>query len=137
MVVLQIEDNASNAALVEQVLARRSAVRLVTSPEGRAGLALARDHRPDLILLDLHLPDIPGEELLHRLRAIPELGNAKVVVVSADATPSRIRRMLELGVEGYLTKPVDVEALLRLVDLEIAGAQVRGEPVGPSYPKPS
>jgi len=119
VVVLQIEDNPSNAALVEQVLAKRPGVRLVSAAEGLSGLQLARQHRPDLVLLDLHLPDLGGEELLHRLKAVPELADTKVVVVSADATPSRIREMLDLGVEGYLTKPVDVEALLRLVDYEI------------------
>jgi CheY-like chemotaxis protein len=123
VVVLQVEDNASNASLVEQVLARRPSVRLVSSTEAGVGLELARQYRPDLILLDLHLPDLPGEELLYRLRALPELARTKVVVVSADATPARIRRMLDMGVEGYLTKPVDVEALLRLVDLEIAADQ--------------
>jgi len=123
VVVLQIEDNPSNAALVEQVLAKRPGVRLVSAVEGRSGLQLARQHRPDLVLLDLHLPDLAGDELLHRLKAVPELADTKVVVVSADATPSRIREMLDLGVEGYLTKPVDVEALLRLVDYEIGARQ--------------
>jgi CheY-like chemotaxis protein len=123
VVVLQIEDNPSNSALVEQVLAKRPGVRLVSAGEGRAGLELARQHRPDLVLLDLHLPDLPGDELLHRLKAVPELADTKVVVVSADATPSRIREMLDLGVEGYLTKPVDIEALLRLVDFEIGAKQ--------------
>ena len=123
VVVLQIEDNPSNSALVEQVLAKRPGVRLVSAGEGRTGLELARQHRPDLVLLDLHLPDLPGDELLHRLKAVPELADTKVVVVSADATPSRIREMLDLGVEGYLTKPVDVEALLRLVDNEIGAKQ--------------
>ncbi len=126
VVVLQIEDNPSNAALVEQVLAKRPGVRLVSAVEGRSGFELARQHRPDLVLLDLHLPDLPGGELFHRLKAVPELADTKVVVVSADATPSRIREMLDLGVEGYLTKPVDVEALLRLVDYEIGAKQ--GEP---------
>jgi CheY-like chemotaxis protein len=126
VVVLQIEDNPSNSALVEQVLAKRPGVRLISAGEGRAGLELARQHRPDLVLLDLHLPDLAGDELLHRLKAVPELADTKVVVVSADATPSRIREMLDLGVEGYLTKPVDVEALLRLVDYEIGAKQ--GEP---------
>ena len=123
VVVLQIEDNPSNSALVEQVLAKRPGVRLVSAGEGRTGLELARQHRPDLVLLDLHLPDLPGDELLHRLKAVPELADTKVVVVSADATPSRIREMLDLGVEGYLTKPVDIEALLRLVDYEIGVKQ--------------
>jgi len=126
VVVLQIEDNPSNASLVQQILAKRPAVRLVSAAEGRAGLQLACQHRPDLVLLDLHLPDLSGDELLHRLKAVPELADTKVVVVSADATPGRISRMLDLGVEGYLTKPVDVEALLRLVDQEIGVRQ--GEP---------
>jgi len=94
-------------------------VRLVSAREARSGLALARQHRPELVLLDLHLPDLSGDELLYRLKAVPELADTKVVVVSADATPDRIRAMLDLGVEGYLTKPVDVDALLRLVDHEI------------------
>jgi PAS domain S-box-containing protein len=122
VVVLQIEDNASNASLIEQVLSRRPTVRLVSSAEANLGLVLARQCRPDLIFLDLHLPDMSGEEVLYRIKASPELKDTKVVVVSADATPSRIRRMLEMGVEGYLTKPVDVEALLRLVDLELSSA---------------
>jgi CheY-like chemotaxis protein len=126
VVVLHIEDNPSNASLVEQILAKRPQVRLVSAAEGRSGLELARQHRPDLVLLDLHLPDLPGDELLYRLKAVPELADTKVVVVSADATPSRIRGMLDQGVEGYLTKPVDVEALLRLVDHEIGAKQ--GEP---------
>ena len=123
VVVLQIEDNPSNSALVQQVLAKRPAVRLISAGEGRTGLELARQHHPDLVLLDLHLPDLPGDELLQRLKAVPELADTKVVVVSADATPSRIREMLDHGVEGYLTKPVDVEALLRLVDYEIGAKQ--------------
>src|SRR6202043_3160232 len=63
VVVLQIEDNPSNAALVERVLAKRRSVRLVSAAEARTGLELARQHRPDLVLLDLHLPDLPGGEL--------------------------------------------------------------------------
>ena len=84
---------------------------------------MARPTRPDLVLLDLHLPDLPGDELLHRLKAVPMLADTKIVVVSADATPSRIRGMLDLGVEGYLTKPVEVDALLRLVDRELEGTR--------------
>ena len=119
LVVLHVEDNPSNASLVAQVLARRPQVRLLTAGEARLGLELARRHRPDLLLLDLHLPDLPGDEMLCRIKADPELADINVVVVSADATPGRIRRMLDLGVEGYLTKPVAVEALLRLVDDQV------------------
>ncbi len=120
LVVLYVEDDPSNASLVSLVLARRPRVRLLTAGDGRLGLEIARQHRPQLLLLDLHLPDLPGDELLSRVRAMPELSDAKVVVVSADATPERIRRMLDLGVDGYLTKPVDVGSLLQLVDDQLA-----------------
>ncbi|MDE3086764.1 MAG: response regulator, partial [Acidobacteriota bacterium] len=116
LVVLQVEDDASNAALVSLVLARRPEVRLLSADDARVGLELARRHRPHLLLLDLHLPDLPGDQMLYRVKATPELADTEVVVLSADATPDRIRRMLDLGAEGYLTKPVDVEALLELVD---------------------
>ncbi len=120
LVVLHVEDDDSNASLVSLVLARRPQVRLLSAAEARLGLELARQHRPDLLLLDLHLPDLPGDEMLYRVKAMPELTETKVVVVSADATPDRIRRMLDLGVEGYLTKPLDVAALLHVVDEQLA-----------------
>ncbi len=118
MVILHVEDNPSNATLVEQILARRGGIELLSATHARAGLELARAHHPDLVLLDMHLPDLPGDEFLFRLKADPELADTRVVVVSADATPGRIRRMLSLGVEEYLTKPIDVEALLKVVDRE-------------------
>lgn len=124
LVVLHVEDNESNAALVAQVLARRREVQLLYASRARIGLELAARHRPDLILLDLHLPDLPGDEFLHRLRADPDIAGTRVVAVSADATAARIRRMLGLGVEAYLTKPIDVPSLLRLVDLVRAGRPV-------------
>jgi DNA-binding NarL/FixJ family response regulator len=64
---------------------------------------------------------MPGDAVLEQIKAMEETADTKVVVLSADATPDRIRRLLDLGVAGYLTKPVDVEALLRLVDDEVAG----------------
>jgi CheY-like chemotaxis protein len=116
-----VEDDASNASLVTRVLARRPDIRLLSAERARAGLELARRHRPDLLLLDLHLPDLPGDEVVSLIKADPDLADIKVVVVSADAMPGRIRRMLDLGVEGYLTKPLSVEALLKLVDDQVAG----------------
>jgi len=118
LVVLHVEDNDSNASFVAQVLARRPGVRLVAAADATSGMELARRHRPHLVLLDLHLPDLPGDEVLDLIKHVPELADTKVVVVSADATPERIRRMLDQGVDGYLTKPVDVEALLKAVDDE-------------------
>jgi len=115
-VVLYVEDNLSNLKLIERVVAHRPEVRLLPAMQGRLGLDLAREHRPDLILLDLHLPDMPGEEFLLRLRAMPETREIPVVVISADATPGQTDRLLASGARGYLTKPVEVKKFLALLD---------------------
>lgn len=114
--VLHIEDNTSNTALVSHVLARRPGIELTSCADPGVGLELARQQVPDLVLLDLHLPGIGGDELFHRIKADPDLSAARVVVISADVTPSRIRTMFALGADGYLTKPIDIAVLLRLVD---------------------
>ncbi|MCL6552800.1 MAG: response regulator [Firmicutes bacterium] len=102
--------------LVERVLARRPQVRLVPAMQGSVGWELALEHRPDLVLLDLHPPDIPGEELLQRFRTHPDLRYIPVVVVSANATRTRIQQVRGLGAVESLTKPINVARLLQVVD---------------------
>jgi len=114
--VLYIEDNPSNLRLVQRVVARRPRVKLLSAMSGRLGLELAREHRPDLILLDLHLPDIPGTEVLEQLQADRRAGETPVVVISADATPGQIERLLGAGAREFLTKPVDVKRLIQVLD---------------------
>jgi PAS domain S-box-containing protein len=114
--LLYIEDNLSNVRLLERILDHRPEVELITAMQGGLGLDLARQHRPDLVLLDLHLPDIQGEEVLQRLQAAPETASIPVVVISADATPGQIDRLLSAGAHAYLTKPLDVRQLLELLD---------------------
>ena len=114
--LLLIEDNLSNLALIERILQARPGVALLSAMQGGLGLELARQHLPDLILLDLHLPDIPGNEVLHRLRADPITRETPVVIVSADATRGRIQRLQDEGANAYLTKPLDVVQLLTLID---------------------
>jgi len=114
--VLYIEDNLSNLELIQRVLARRSDLRLITAMQGRLGLDLAREHHPDLILLDVHLPDIPGDEILRRLKAEPPIAGIPVIVISADATAVQIARLLSLGARDYLTKPLDVKKFLTALD---------------------
>src|SRR2546426_6558450 len=121
--VLYIEDNLSNLRLLERILMRRPDVRLLSAMQGARGLELARDHRPGLILLDLHLPDLPGNEVLARLLADPETRGIPVVILSADATPGQIRRLLDQGARDYLTKPLDVKQLLALVDDALVGVE--------------
>jgi CheY-like chemotaxis protein len=84
--------------------------------QGSRGLELARDHRPQLILLDLHLPDMSGSEVLERLRHDPRTRSIPIVILSADATAGQVTRLLEQGAAAYLTKPLDVHELLTLVD---------------------
>jgi signal transduction histidine kinase/ActR/RegA family two-component response regulator len=114
--LLLIEDNLSNLALIERILQARPGVALLSAMQGGLGLELARQHLPELILLDLHLPDITGSEVLHRLRADPATRETPVVIVSADATRGRIKRLQEEGANAYLTKPLDVVQLLTLID---------------------
>ncbi len=114
--VLYVEDNLSNVDLVEGILARRPGIRLVTAIQGRMALELARQNRPDLILLDVHLPDMEGAEVVRRLTADPDTAAIPVVVLSADATPRQRQRLLGLGAAEYLTKPIRVGVLLRTLD---------------------
>jgi signal transduction histidine kinase/ActR/RegA family two-component response regulator len=115
-VLLLVEDNLANVKVVQAVISQRDHIELVPAMTGRLGLALARKHRPDLILLDQHLPDVTGAEVLHRLRADPETSAIPVVVVSADATPGQVRRMREIGAADYLAKPLDLSRFLQVLD---------------------
>jgi PAS domain S-box-containing protein len=116
LTVLYIEDNLSNLQLVDRVVSRRGGVNLISAMRPMLGLDLAREHDPDLVLLDLHLPDMPGEEVLRRLRSDPRTAEIPVVVLSADARPSLIKRLLASGARAFLTKPLDVAELLALLD---------------------
>ena len=114
--ILTIEDNLSNLRLLEVVLRSRPGITLLAAMQGSMGLELARQHEPDLILLDLNLPDISGKEVLARLQASALTRDIPVIVLSADATPSQIERMRGSGARAYLTKPLDVTKFLSTLD---------------------
>jgi signal transduction histidine kinase/CheY-like chemotaxis protein len=114
--VLYVEDNPANLRLVERVLAQRGGLSLVTTARGAPALALARRHHPDLILLDVHLPDIDGDAVLFQLLHDPVTAGIPVVMVTADATPGQIHRLMATGAADYLTKPLDIARLLRVLD---------------------
>src|SRR5207247_1293962 len=95
--VLYIEDNPANLRLVERALGRSGDVEVIGSVQGLLGVELAVEHQPSLVLLDLHLPDTTGEDVLRRLRADPRTAAIPVVVLTADATPGVLDRLRSLG----------------------------------------
>ena len=113
--VLYIEDNDSNLRLMEHLVSPLPRVKLLTARTGGEGLALARRCRPHLVLLDLHLPDLPGREVLARLQSDPRTCRIPVVAVSADATADTAKRLIEAGARAYLTKPLNVDAFYQLL----------------------
>jgi CheY-like chemotaxis protein len=117
---LYIEDNVSNTRLMEQLVGRRSGWRLITAGHGVLGLELAQASPPDLILLDLNLPDMDGAEVLSRLRAEPRTSKVRIVLVSADANPHQIQRLRDAGADGYLTKPLLVQDVFEMLDWQAA-----------------
>jgi CheY-like chemotaxis protein len=118
--VLYIEDDPVNFTLVERILEFRPALRLMHARSGGDGVELAQAHHPRLILLDLNLPDMHGSEVLRQLQRQPATAEVPVVVLSADATPSQIERLLTAGARNYLTKPFDIDPFLAVVDEMVA-----------------
>jgi CheY-like chemotaxis protein len=119
--VLYIEDNPINTMLVERILRARPGVMFRSAPDGRTGLDHADQMRPDLVLLDLELPDISGEQVLAALRASAATRDIPVIVVSADIDPAVHRRILASGARLFLVKPYRVTDLLRAVDGSLRG----------------
>jgi signal transduction histidine kinase/CheY-like chemotaxis protein len=125
--VLYIEDNLSNLALVERVLHRQAKIEVISAMQGTIGLELARQHRPDLIVLDLHLPDVPGTEVLKRLKADPTTRDTPVIVLTADASEQQRNRAEaeELGATNYLSKPIDVPRFVEIIADNLAAQPTR------------
>ena len=114
--LLYVEDNSSNVELMERIMARRTGWKLLVAGHGGLGLELAHTTAPDLILLDLHLPDMNGVDVLRQLQVDSNGHDLKIVVVSADANPRHVTRLLAAGARAYLTKPLEVNKVLELLD---------------------
>jgi signal transduction histidine kinase/ActR/RegA family two-component response regulator len=114
--VLSIEDNMANVTLLERVLSTREDIRFISAVEAEMGVELAREHHPNLILLDVHLPDMSGSDALRMLKRTSETSDIPVVVLSADATEGQKRRLMSAGATEYLTKPLDVARFLEILD---------------------
>ena len=127
--LLYIEDNLSNLTLVREIFAEQPDIKLLAAMHGQFGLDLARKHLPDLVLLDVHLPDLRGSEVLAQLRRDEITRDIPVVVISADATARQIELLMAAGAHAYLTKPLDVTEFLRVVEEAIFrnGAKAKTE----------
>ena len=124
-VVHYVEDNETNVEVMRGILARRPQIELQVSMTGLDGLAAIRAHKPDLILLDMHLPDISGMELLRHLKSDAGTGNIPIVIVSADALAQQIEAAFAAGCAHYLTKPVIVSELLNVLDDQLEQLETR------------
>jgi signal transduction histidine kinase/CheY-like chemotaxis protein len=128
--ILYVEDNLSNLKLVERILANHTDLAMISAMTGALGIDLARQHTPDLILLDLNLPDVPGDQVLARLRRDPRTRDIPVVILSADATPGQVDRLLAAGAHEFLAKPIaaaeflgSLDRMLRLPAREAEGSR--------------
>ena len=133
--VLYVEDNPANLLLVERLLARRSDLRLLTAVNGTLGLDLARAHRPQVILMDINLPDISGIDALLLLRKDPTTAHIPVVAVSANAMQHDIERGMRAGFFRYLTKPLNVLEFMDTLNAALesadqgSGAAIKAAPL--------
>jgi len=134
--VLYIEDNPANIEVVSRFMKTRPGMALQSVTTGQAGLDAAARDVPDLILLDLHLPGLHGDEVLRRLRENPVTARIPVAVLSAEAAPAVIRHMRASGVIAYLTKPLDLTELGDVLDSAQAGHDHQAGPVSRTAPAP-
>jgi CheY-like chemotaxis protein len=114
--LLYIEDNLVNLRLVEAILAKRPGTELISAMQGRLGLEMARLHKPDLILLDLHLPDMNGESVLKELKNDPGTRDIPVIMLTADSFPRTREKLQAAGIHAFLHKPLDVGLFLEVLD---------------------
>ena len=119
--VLCIEDDPRSTHLLELLFMQRPGIRLLTASAGGQGLELARAERPSLILLDFHLQDMDGKDVLRALRAEPALNATPVILLTAEQYPRLPGHLRALGAQDYLMKPLDLSQLLALVDASLAG----------------
>ncbi|MFI3157155.1 MAG: PAS domain S-box protein [Methylococcaceae bacterium] len=121
--LLYVEDNRANMQLVEQLIARRPDMRLLSAGEGTRGIALARIHQPEVILMDINLPGISGIQALKILREDPATAHIPVLAISANAMPLDIERGMKAGFFGYLTKPIKVNEFMDALDMALEFAE--------------
>jgi len=123
--LLYVEDNQANLMLVEQIIEGYPRIRMLSAHNGNLGIALARAHLPDVILMDINLPGISGFQALKILREDPLTAHIPVLAISANAMPRDIEKGLEAGFFRYLTKPIKVNEFLEALDLALKLSKTR------------
>jgi CheY-like chemotaxis protein len=114
-----VEDNPANLVLVEQLIARRSDLKLLTAIDGHIGVQLARSFKPDVILMDINLPGISGFGALKILSDDPSTRAIPVIALSANAVPRDIEKGMDAGFFRYLTKPIKVSEFMEALDVAL------------------
>jgi CheY-like chemotaxis protein len=128
--LLYVEDNPANLMLVEDLIARRDDIRLLTAKDGNRGIEIARASRPDVILMDINLPGISGIQAMRILADDPSTAHIPVVALSANAVPRDIERGLEAGFFRYLTKPIKVNEFMNTLDIALKYADLQSARAG-------
>jgi signal transduction histidine kinase/ActR/RegA family two-component response regulator len=128
--LLYVEDNPANLRLVEEILRFRSGLRLLSAPDARLGIELARAHRPRVILMDLHLPGMSGDDALKILRDDRRTAHIPVIAITAHAMPRDVAKGLAAGYFRYLTKPLLLDAFTEAIDSALAVASSSQRPEG-------
>ena len=126
--LLYVEDNPANLELVEQIVARRTDLRLLGAADASLGIEFARVYQPEVILMDINLPGISGIEAMKILRADPSTAHIPIIALSANAVPRDIQRGLEAGFFNYLTKPIKVKQLMDALDAALSFSQSTSNP---------
>src|SRR3977135_3715429 len=121
--LLYVEDNPANLKLVEQLIARRPDIRLLTAVDGKLGIDLARASRPEVILMDINLPGISGTDAMMILREDPATAHIPVLALSANAIPGDIKAGLKAGFFRYLTKPIKGNEFMEALDVALEYAE--------------
>ena len=121
--LLYVEDNPANLELVEQIIARRTDLRMLSAAEGSIGIEFARAYQPDVILMDINLPGISGIDAMRVLRADPATAHIPIIALSANAVPRDIAKALDAGFFGYITKPIKVEHFMETLDVAMKHSQ--------------
>jgi PAS domain S-box-containing protein len=133
--VLYVEDNPANLELVEQLIARRHDLRLLSAADGTLGIELARAYQPEVILMDINLPGINGIEVMKILHADPATAHIPIIALSANAVPRDIERGLQAGFFSYATKPIKVDEFMDTLDVALTFAGSTGRREAPRVPQ--